>query len=662
MKTVISSVNGLVTYAEGNKIILQSSDEIQIKGDLTIAGTTTTNARVDDRVIELAYGSTGSADNAHDSGIIVERGDDDNVFFGWDESADVFTVGTGEFTGTTTGALELTLAGIQSQTLSAPALTGSATITVPESGLIIGSTEVNATAAELNLLDGSAKSASSITVADDDAILIIDGTTTKQIPASDLKTYVGSSAGGTSLANLDIDGGTDIGAALVDADLLIVDDGASGTNRKTAMSRVKTYVSDLTLTTAAQTNVTSLGTLTALTVDNISLDGTTIGHTSDTDLITLADGIATVAGELSVTTLDIGGVNVTSTPAELNLLDGSAKSTSSITVADDDALLIIDGTTTKQIPASDLKTYVGATAGSTAITTLDIDGGTDIGEALVDADLLIVDNGAGGTNRKTELSRIKTYVSDLTLTTAAQTAITSVGTLSALTISGDLTVDTSTLKVDSSNNSVGIGTASPDAAQSLHVYGGDETTAKFEDSTGKSILLDGNSLKCSHELYLNVGSGKAIYFQDGGTNNGIIDASGNLGIGTISPSMKLHVVGGDETTAKFEDSSGKFTLIDGNSVIASSEMYVKVGSGKTLYFQDGSSTNAVIDGSGNVGIGTLSPTEALDINSDAIRIRSSQTPASASATGTAGMIAWDANYIYVCVDTNTWKRVAISTW
>lgn len=38
------------------------------------------------------------------------------------------------------------------------------------------------------------------------------------------------------------------------------------------------------------------------------------------------------------------------------------------------------------------------------------------------------------------------------------------------------------------------------------------------------------------------------------------------------------------------------------------------------------------------------------------------TPASASAAGTAGDIAWDASYIYVCTATNTWKRVAIATW
>ena len=46
---------------------------------------------------------------------------------------------------------------------------------------------------------------------------------------------------------------------------------------------------------------------------------------------------------------------------------------------------------------------------STLIDNLDIDGATDIGAAIVDADLFIIDDGAGGTNRKTEASRIKTY-------------------------------------------------------------------------------------------------------------------------------------------------------------------------------------------------------------------------------------------------------------
>jgi len=77
-----------------------------------------------------------------------------------------------------------------------------------------------------------------------------------------------------------------------------------------------------TVTTAAQSNITSLGTLTTLTIDNIIIDSTTIGHTSDTDLLTLTSGVLTVAGEVSMTTLDIGGTNITSTAAELNYCDG----------------------------------------------------------------------------------------------------------------------------------------------------------------------------------------------------------------------------------------------------------------------------------------------------------------------------------------------------
>ena len=53
---------------------------------------------------------------------------------------------------------------------------------------------------------------------------------------------------------------------------------------------------------------------------------------------------------------------------------------------------------------------LGDLTGTLALSALEIDGGTDIGEDLVDADLLIVDNGAGGTNRKTTLTRVKKYI------------------------------------------------------------------------------------------------------------------------------------------------------------------------------------------------------------------------------------------------------------
>ena len=81
-------------------------------------------------------------------------------------------------------------------------------------------------------------------IADADLFLTDDGAggTLRKTAASRLKTYVGAGAGAFDIANLDIDGGTDIGADIVDADLFIVDDGAGGTNRKTTASRIKSYV------------------------------------------------------------------------------------------------------------------------------------------------------------------------------------------------------------------------------------------------------------------------------------------------------------------------------------------------------------------------------------------------------------------------------------
>lgn len=58
----------------------------------------------------------------------------------------------------------------------------------------------------------------------------------------------------------------------------------------------------------------------------------------------------------------------------------------------------------------------------------------------------------------------------------------------------------------------------------------------------------------------------------------------------------------------------------------------------------------------------FSGVSVIDVDDDSLRIRSSKTPASASATGTQGQIAWDSDYLYVCTSTDTWKRVAIATW
>ncbi|NBP03761.1 MAG: hypothetical protein EBU90_27410, partial [Proteobacteria bacterium] len=68
------------------------------------------------------------------------------------------------------------------------------------------------------------------------------------------------------------------------------------------------------------------------------------------------------------------------------------------------------------------------------------------------------------------------------------------------------------------------------------------------------------------------------------------------------------------------------------------------------------------DATGSIGIRTSAPTSILDVNGDTFRLRTARTPASSGAAGNTGDICWDTNYMYVCVNTNTWKRTALSTW
>lgn len=67
----------------------------------------------------------------------------------------------------------------------------------------------------------------------------------------------------------------------------------------------------------------------------------------------------------------------------------------------------------------------------------------------------------------------------------------------------------------------------------------------------------------------------------------------------------------------------------------------------------------------NVTSGTIKVGDNLSVNATGFlnnSIPSQLTSKANNATGTAGQISWDANYIYVCVATNSWKRVALTTY
>ena len=254
-------------------------------------------------------------------------------------------------------------------------------------------------------------------------------------------TQAPSFSSGIGVSALDIDGATDIGAAIVDADLFVIDDGASGTNRKTAASRIKTYIADVTLTTAAQTNITSVGTLTALDVDNININGNTITASSGAVNITPAGGSAIVLD--STVNIDAGVVTgVTSLTSNAILIAdagtiGSASSTSAITVASTgivtfvDDILIKDAGTIGNASVADVMSLastgivtfkddiiikdggtIGATSATTAITI------ASSGIVTFVDDILIKDGGTIGAASATDAitiasTGIVTFVDDI---------------------------------------------------------------------------------------------------------------------------------------------------------------------------------------------------------------------------------------------------------
>jgi hypothetical protein len=322
---------GSMTNSSGELVIKSGSTpttamtfngaNVTLAGNLTVSGTTTTvnstTVNLNDHNIVLDSGNDTSA-VINGAGITIEGGSGDDATFSYNTSGPKFELKLGsshedlQVDQLIAASLDISGDADIDGTLEADAITvnGTALATV-----IAGTTVTNAT--------NSAH------------VLVTDNESTNE---DNLITFVEGATSSTGNVGLEMDGNLTYNPS---------------TGRLTATQLAGT------LQTAAQTNITSLGTLSALTVDNIALNGTTIGHTDDTDLITLADGIATVAGEISVTTLDIGGTNVTATAAELNIMDGDT-SASSTTLADADRVVTNDNGTMKQVALTDVKTYLSS--------------------------------------------------------------------------------------------------------------------------------------------------------------------------------------------------------------------------------------------------------------------------------------------------------------
>tara|TARA_Y100001938_G_scaffold149377_1_gene235959 strand:- start:195 stop:1553 length:1359 start_codon:yes stop_codon:yes gene_type:complete len=178
-----------IQIAAGGNVTM--SQNLTVTGDLTVNGTTTTvsttNTVVSDLLLELGNGATGSA--SKDAGIVIERGDDDNAFIGFDESADKFTMGTGSFTGASDGNLTITAGTLvanlegdvtgdvtgnaDTATTLATSRNFSLTGEVTASAVAFNGSDVVALAASLDATAITGQTAE-VSIDDDDLILIYD--------------------------------------------------------------------------------------------------------------------------------------------------------------------------------------------------------------------------------------------------------------------------------------------------------------------------------------------------------------------------------------------------------------------------------------------------------------------------------------------------------
>jgi hypothetical protein len=264
-----------------------------------------------------------------------------------------------------------------------------------------------------------------------------------------------------------------------------------------------------------------------------------------------------------------------------------------------------------------------------------------------------------------------------------------------------------------SDGKLGLGTSSPSANLDVTGISGTYPTQQIRHS---AVDTDGEFLRIArtdnatirhHSVHARHSAGGGAgdnYLQfkihspaisDTGQNTVLhLDGAGRVGIGTTSPSTLLDVAGGARIGAQntstlpasnggggahfffnrsagdaetnivnlFENASLSFQFLQKTGASTANVLYSFASSGH--FWAVDNTERARIDSSGRllVGMSSDSGGSLLQVNDDRIRIASSKTPASASDTGTAGEICWDADYIYVCTATDTWKRTAISTW
>ena len=290
--------------------------------------------------------------------------------------------------------------------------------------------------------NGNATFAGEVTAAtlDISGNIDIDGTT--NLDAVDIDGAVDMASSLTLAGNADFNGDLDVDGT---TNLDVVDiDGAVDMATTLTLAGNADFNGDLDVdgtTNLDATNVVgALGVTGSATVDNLSLDGNTVTTSSGNLTIDSAGGTTTIndacviSGNLTVngTTTTINSTTVSIDDKNFQVATGAADDAAAdgagftVDSGDGDKTWNFEATGDNWGSSENINLASGkvlkvnnsevlsASALSSNITvpgsTINIDGTTDIGAAIVDADEILIDDGGGGTNRRSDMSRVKTYI------------------------------------------------------------------------------------------------------------------------------------------------------------------------------------------------------------------------------------------------------------
>jgi hypothetical protein len=545
--TLDMSAAGAATF--NDKIV---ATELDISGDCDIDGTTNLDVVDIDGAVNIAAATTmlgtltiGANDAGHD---VILYGDTASANLTWDTSEDDLIAN------------------------------GATRIVIPDGQLVFGSTAVTSTAAELNLLDG----VSGLAQADFTKLAAVDAT------AAEIDKLDGATVT-TAEINI-IDGDTSATSTTVaDADRVVMND--NGTMVQVAVTDLAAYFDD---EITAMPNLTSVGTLTALTVDDVAVNGKVItmtGSSGDTFTTTVGTNGAT-----TLTTVDTAAAaaNITITAdgtAELAGTTVTLNSSGGVTLdADNGTITFADaGSSLGTITSSG---YSGTAAVATAVTITDNEstnennaiiftagGDTDGGNLGLESDGDLTYNPSTGTLSVTNIVTSGTHTVTNSVTMNASNAVVFEGatadahetTLSSIDATGDRTINL------------------PNVSGTLPVLAAASTT-QITSTPEEINLIDGGTARGTTAL----ASGDGILINDGGTMR-------MTNVDTVRTYMEvdsLQLAGGTLT--------GDLNLGD--------NVDINIGSGTDLkIYHDGSHTR-VQNNTGNLNLRTavLSVTNVAD--------------------------------------------------